>query len=78
MASHVHPDPSADPRFAASGDAFLALGRRLGRRVELSAEARYRRRAATAAAPAVQSASVGVFLTVATPQGRALASALPH
>jgi hypothetical protein len=77
-ASHVRPDASADPRFAASDDVFLALIRRLGRRVELSAETRYRHRAASAAAPAVQSASVGVFLTVATPQGRPLASAVPR
>src|SRR6185503_14817311 len=51
LAGHVQPEsPGAEEAAAASSDhAFVTLGRRLGRRVEVSGEARYRRRGATGA-----------------------------
>jgi hypothetical protein len=75
LASHVQPDDAvaAQGAGAMSDDAFAALGRRLGRRFELSGEARYRRRGATGSLPAIDAFRAGLFLTLLTPSGRALA-----
>jgi hypothetical protein len=77
VASHVEPDDAvaAQQARASSDDASAALGRRLGRRFEVSAEARYRRRGATVSLPAIDVFRAGLFLTVLTPSGRALAPA---
>jgi hypothetical protein len=77
LASHVQPEGSGKGpgAQAASDDASAALGRRLGRRLEVSGEARYRRRGAMGAMPAVQTFQAVLFLTLLTPSGRALAPA---
>jgi hypothetical protein len=79
--AHVTPDsgPAAERAYGASDDLLTSLGRRLGRRVEVSAETRYRRRGASARYPALESLQAGLFVTVLSPSGRALApsSALP-
>jgi len=46
------------------------VGRRLGRRLEVSGEARYRRRGATGALAAVEALRAGVFVTFVSPFGR--------
>jgi putative beta-barrel porin BBP2 len=75
LVSHVQPDDAvaAQGAGATSDDAFAALGRRLGRRFELSGEARYRRRGATGSLPAIDAFRAGLFLTLTTPSGRTLA-----
>jgi hypothetical protein len=72
LAGHVQPEsPGSDEAAAASSDdAFVSLGRRLGKRVEVSGEARYRRRGATGVFAAVEAFQAGLFLTVLTPYGR--------
>ena len=72
LASHVRPENQGDAEAAqaSSGDAFVALGRRLGRRLEVSGEARYRRRGAMGALPAVEAFQAGLFLTLLTSHGR--------
>jgi hypothetical protein len=73
MASHVRPDAVAGGRpYGVTDDAFVSLGRRLGRRLEVSAEARYRRRGAARTLPEVQAVQASVFVTVLSPSGRAL------
>jgi len=79
--THVAPDPgpAAERAYGASEDILASLGRRLGRRLEVSAEARYRRRGASARYPALESLQAGLFVTVLSPSGRAIppTSALP-
>ena len=77
LASHVQPESpgSGEEAPAASDDAFVTLGRRLGRQVELSGEARYRRRGAAGGLPAVQAFQAGLFLTLLSPYGRPLSRA---
>jgi hypothetical protein len=73
-ASHVQPEtPRAAPQvYPTSDDAFLALGRRLGRQLEISAEARYRRRGAASALPMIETFQAGLFLTLLSPSGRTI------
>jgi len=75
-ASHVRPGTTeaADPS-SASSDAFAALGRRVGRRLEVSGEARYRRRGAFSTLPVIEAFRAGLFLTLLTPSGRAIGPA---
>src|SRR5262249_24637518 len=63
---HVRPDvPRSGPLLAATSDeAFASLGRRLGAHVELSGEARYRRRGPLPAQPEVEAFRAGVVLSV--------------
>lgn len=77
VASHVRPESrdAVEEPSASSGDAFAALARRLGRRFEVSGEARYRRRGKSAALPAIESFQAGLFLTVSTPGAAAIATA---
>jgi hypothetical protein len=77
LAIHVQPENrgDADLAHATSDDAFVALGRRLGRRLEVSGEARYRRRGATDTLPAVEAFQAGLFLTLLTPHGRPIPQA---
>jgi hypothetical protein len=76
VASHVQPESGPAARlFASSDEAFMALGHRLGRRLELSGEGRYRRRSATGAAPAIEAFHAGLFLALLTPSGGAIALA---
>jgi len=76
LASHVQPEsPGAAEAAAASSDAFVTLGRRLGRRVEVSGEARYRRRGALGALAKVEAFQAGVFVTLLTPHGRLIPQA---
>jgi hypothetical protein len=71
LAGHVQPEsPGAESAAASSDDAFVTLGRRLGRRLEVSGEARYRRRGATGALAAVEAFQAGLFLTLLTPHAR--------
>lgn len=74
-ASHARPDtpPAAERVYAASDDAFLVIARRLGRRLELSGEARYRRRGAASTIPEIEGFQAGLFLTLLSPSGRAIA-----
>jgi hypothetical protein len=74
LALHIEPEDTGDLRLAdaRSDDAFVAVGRRLARRLEVSAEARYRRRGATEALPAVQAFRAGLFVTVLGPSGRTI------
>lgn len=76
LALHVQPDNEGDAALAdaRSDDAFVALGRRVGRRLEVSGEARYRRRGATGALPAVEAFRAGLSVTLLSPSGRPL----PH
>jgi hypothetical protein len=77
IASHVQPETprAAEHGYASSDDAFVTLLRRLGRGLELSGEARYRRRDAMDAIPMVEAFQAGLFLTMLTPSGRAIAPA---
>ena len=67
-AGHVQPEtPRALGRlYASSDDASATLGRRLGRRLEVSGEARYRRRGATKLLPMVDAFRAGLYLTLAS------------
>jgi hypothetical protein len=47
--------------------AFVALGRRLGHRLSLSAEGRYRRRGEAGALPTIDGIQAGLFLTLIPP-----------
>jgi hypothetical protein len=73
-ASRVQLDtpPAVERAYPSSDDALAALGRRLGRRLELSGEARYRRRGATSATPMIEALQAGLFLTLLTPSGRTI------
>jgi hypothetical protein len=70
---HVQPDRSraADGADAPSDEASAGLGRRFGRRLELSAEARYRR-GATRGLPVMDAFEAGLFVTLLTASGRAI------
>jgi putative beta-barrel porin BBP2 len=74
LALHIEPESTRDAELAdaRSDDAFMAVSRRVGRRLEVSAEARYRRRGATEALPAVAAFRAGLFVTVLGPSGRPL------
>jgi hypothetical protein len=74
-ASHVHPEnPHAAGRlFASTDDAFAAVAWRLGRSLEVSAEAGYRRRGATSTFPRIEAFQGGLFLTLLTPSGGTIA-----
>jgi hypothetical protein len=77
VASHVQPQTArlVPGEYGLSDDAFVALDRRLGRGLQLSGETRYRRRGALGTIPMIESFQAGLFLTLFTPSGRALASA---
>jgi hypothetical protein len=82
--THVAPDSFASDSSAVaataygpSDDVLTSIGRRLGRRLEVSGEARYRRRGAAGSFPVLQSVQAGVFVTVLSPAGRVPSSALP-
>lgn len=76
-ANHVRPQaPRAAPLVYDASDAFVGLGRRLGRHLEMSAEGRYRRRGATGSLPVVEAFRAGVFLTLLSPSGEALVATL--
>jgi hypothetical protein len=72
-ASHVQPQAStASPRLdATSDDAYVVLSRRLGARLGLSNEVRYRRGGATSRYPMVDAFQAGLSLTVLSSSGRA-------
>jgi hypothetical protein len=75
VAFHVQPETrhALERIYGASDDAFAGLDRRLGRHFELSGEARYRRRGATSTIPTIGEFRAGLFLTLLTPSGRAIA-----
>jgi hypothetical protein len=77
LASRVQPDTprSAAQTYATIDDGMASLGRRLGRRLELSAEARYRRRGPTNVMPMVDAFQGTLFLTLLSPSGAAIVSA---
>jgi hypothetical protein len=64
--THVRPDNpgGGGTVYASSDEAFAAVGRRLGRRFELTIDGRYRRRGATSAAPSISAFDAGLFLTL--------------
>jgi hypothetical protein len=74
---HVVPEtPEGAPATYASPDeAFVSLGRRLGRRFEILSEARYRRRSSTATIPAIDTFRAGVFVSLVSPNERSDAGA---
>ena len=75
---HVRPEtPSGtDFTYATPEEAFVTLGRRIGRIFEISTEARYRRRGSTSTVPAVDGFRAGVFLSLLSPTGRSTAPAV--
>ena len=77
--THVAPDSAGvgGPAQVASDDVLTSLGRRLGRRLEVSGEARYRRRGAAGSFAALESVQAGLFVTVLSPGARVPSSALP-
>ena len=68
--SHVNPtNPEGTPVvYATSDEAYASLRRRLGHWVELSTEARYRRRSAVGSLPEVDSLQAGVYLSFVSPR----------
>lgn len=75
-ATHTQPDSggsSAEPVYGPSDDAFVVLGRRLGTRLELSGEARYRRRGQANTFPEIEAFRAGLFLTLLSPGGSNIA-----
>jgi hypothetical protein len=75
-ASHVQPDTSPAAQVdALADDAFVALDRRLGRRLQLSGAARYRRRGALGTIPMIEAVQAGLYLTLLSPAWRAIALA---
>ena len=75
LASHVQPEtpPDAERAYPTGDDAFAAIARRLGRRLEVSAEVHYRRRGATPLLPLVQAFQASLFLTVQSPNWKSIA-----
>jgi hypothetical protein len=75
FATHTRPDrpASGEQVYGSSDDAYLVLGRRLARSLELSGEARYRRRGATSSFPEIEGFRAGLFLTLLSPGGRTIA-----
>ena len=70
LAVHVEPDGAGDDlAHARSDDASVALGRRLGRNVEVTGEVRYRGRGAAGAFPAIDAFRAGLFVTLLGPSG---------
>jgi hypothetical protein len=69
--SHVMPETPAGAAGAYStpDEAFVALGRRLGRHFEISGETRYRRRGASGTLPEIEGFQVGLFLSLLSPSG---------
>jgi len=69
---HVVPETPEDApaRYASPDEAFVTLGRRLGRAFELSTEARYRRRGGTDELPVTEGLRAGIFLTLLGPSAR--------
>lgn len=69
----VRPDDPADTQqsYASADNAFFSLGRRFGGRLEVSAEASYRRRGAAGTIPAVEAYTVGLFVTLGGSSRRA-------
>jgi hypothetical protein len=66
------PEDVEGTRVQAPGSyAYLALGRRLGNRLALSGEARYRRRGEAAGQPTIDAVQAGLFLTLTPPGGAA-------
>jgi len=70
MAYHIQPETSqsagrVDP---SSSDASADLGRRLGRHLTMSGEARYRRRGATPTLIEISAFQVALFLTIGSPE----------
>lgn len=70
--THVEPETpeGASYAFSTPSEASATLGRRIGRFFEISAEGRYRRRAATDVSPAVEGYQVGLFLSLLSPAAR--------
>jgi hypothetical protein len=77
LASHVQPETrrADDVAYPSNHDAFAALGLRLGRHVELSLEARYRRRWKTSTLPLVEAVQAGLFVTLLSPSWKSIAPA---
>lgn len=73
-ASHSQPDaPEASALVYEFSDAYGTLARRLGRHVELSGEARYRRRGAALTLEKIESFQAGIFLTLLSRAGATIA-----
>jgi len=72
-ASHVQPQsPAGAPRLdATSDDAYVVLSRRLGARLGIASDLRYRRSGATLRYPMVDGLQAGVALTLLSSSGRA-------
>jgi hypothetical protein len=70
--SHVRPTTpeGAESAYATPDEASLTLGRRIGSILEISTEARYRRRGSTNAFPAIEAFQAGIFLSLLSPTGR--------
>jgi hypothetical protein len=70
--THVAGEESAaDTVFPPSLDGFAALGVRVARALEITAESSYRRRGAAGAFPAVEAWTAGLFLQLSRPAARA-------
>jgi len=77
MATHVQPETQATgpTAYGASDEAMASLGCRLGRRLEISGQARYRRLGGAGATHGIESAQAGIFLSLVTPSGRPILTA---
>jgi hypothetical protein len=75
---HVQPEtPEGAPAtYATPDEAFVTLGRRIGRALEISTEARYRRRGSTSTFPAIDEFRAGVYLSLLSPTGSSTAPAV--
>jgi hypothetical protein len=68
----TRPDRPADPALAYAGyaDTFLSIGRRVSRRVEVTAETRYRHRGEARTLPSMSSFKTGLYVTLISPAGK--------
>ena len=70
--THVAGEESASAQvFPPSIDGYAALGVRVARVLEITAESSYRRRSAAGAFPAVDAWTAGLFLSLARPAAKA-------
>jgi hypothetical protein len=75
LASHVRPETrqAGEHAYPTAADAFAVLARRLGRRLEISSELRYRRRGRTPLLPLVEAFQASLFLTLQSPNWKSIA-----
>jgi hypothetical protein len=80
MGTHVDPDtpPEVDQAYGSSAEGSAALGWKLGRRFEVTGEARYRRRGEAGSFPRIDAIQAGVYVTLLTPSWQPVSTILPR